>query len=134
VENRSVILLVDDNETHQYSLGRHLEQSGFTVLQAKTGHEALQIARSHPPDAVLLDINLPDTTGFEICEKLKNDPLTQSVPVIFHSATHDTQSARVQAMDLGAVSFLSYPIEVEHLIRVLQGALLRPTSHGSQRG
>lgn len=122
--DRRIVLLVDDNHTHQYSLGRHLEESGFEVMQASTGSEALQIAASHTPDAVLLDINLPDMTGFDVCEKLKNDPQTRSVPVIFHSATHDTQSARTRAIDLGAVSFLSYPIRVEHLITVLRGAFL----------
>lgn len=122
--DRRTVLLVDDNQTHQYSLGKHLEESGFEVMQAVTGSEALQMAFSHRPDAVLLDINLPDMSGFDVCEKLRNDPQTRSVPVIFHSATHDTQSARNQAMDLGAVSFLSYPIRVEHLITVLKGAFL----------
>lgn len=122
--DRRTVLLVDDNHTHQYSLGKHLEESGFEVMQAGTGSEALQIAASHAPDAVLLDINLPDMTGFDVCEKLKKDPQTKSVPVIFHSATHDTQSARTRAMDLGAASFLSYPIRIEHLITVLKGALL----------
>lgn len=126
--DRQTILLVDDNQTHQYSLGKHLEESGFDVLQARTGSEALKVAAKHRPDAVLLDINLPDMTGFDVCEKLKEDPKTGSVPIIFHSATHDTQSARTQAMDLGAVSFLSYPISVEHLISVLRGAFL----HGAE--
>lgn len=129
---RHTVLLVDDNRTHQYSLGRHLEESGFNVLQAHTGAEALEMAASQHPDAVLLDINLPDTTGFQVCEKLKNDPQTESVPIVFHSATHDTQSARAQAMELGAVSFLSYPISVEHLISVLQGALVRGSHRASK--
>lgn len=119
-----IILVVDDNQTHQYSLGRHLEESGFEIMQAETGTQALQMAASRRPDAVLLDINLPDMTGFDVCQKLKNDPHTKSVPIVFHSATHDTQSARTHAMDLGAVSFLSYPIRVEHLVSVLRGAIL----------
>lgn len=122
--DRQIILLVDDNQTHQYSLGKHLEESGFDVLKAQNGSEALKMAASRCPDAVLLDINLPDMSGFDVCERLKNDPKTGSVPIIFHSATHDTQSARTQAMDLGAVSFLSYPIRIEHLISVLRGAFL----------
>lgn len=121
---RQIVLLVDDNQTHRYSLGRHLEESGFDVLQASNGSEALKIAASRRPDVVLLDINLPDMSGFDVCEKLKNDPKTETVPIVFHSATHDTQFARTQAMDLGAVSFLSYPISIEHLISVLRGAFL----------
>lgn len=131
--DRRIVLLVDDNQTHRYSLGRHLEESGFDVLQAPTGSEALGIAASHRPDVVLLDINLPDMSGFDVCERLKNDPQTESVPVIFHSATHDTQSARARAMDLGAVSFLSYPITIEHLITVLQGAFLRADERERKR-
>lgn len=127
--DRRTILLVDDNQTHQYSLGRHLEEFGFDVLSARNGSEALRIAASRRPDAVLLDINLPDMSGFNVCEKLKSDPKTESVPIIFHSATHDTQSARTQAMDLGAVSFLNYPISIEHLISVLRGAFM----HGAER-
>lgn len=122
--NRQTVLLVDDNQTHQYSLGRHLEESGFDVLQAHTGSEALETVALRRPDVILLDINLPDMTGFDVCKALKNDPQTESVPIIFHSATHDTQSARARAMDLGAASFLSYPISVEHLISVLKGTFL----------
>lgn len=123
--DRKTVLLVDDNSTHQYSLRRHLERSGFNVLQAHTGSEALELTSTHLPDVVLLDINLPDMTGFQICEKLKADPSTEPIPIIFHSATHDTQGARVQATDLGAVSFLNYPISIEHLVSVVQGALLK---------
>lgn len=123
--DHQTILLVDDNQTHQYSLGKHLEESGFDILQARDGSEALRIASVRRPDAVLLDINLPDMSGFDVCERLKNDPKTESVPIIFHSATHDTQWARTRAMDLGAVSFLNYPISIEHLISVLRGAFVR---------
>jgi CheY-like chemotaxis protein len=121
--DRKSVLLVDDNSTHQYSLGKHLEESGFTVLRAETGAATLELAGEHHPDAILLDINLPDMTGFEICERLKADPGTGSIPVIFHSATHDTQAAKAQAIDLGALSFLSYPINIEHLVSVLKGAI-----------
>lgn len=123
--NRKAVLLVDDNSTHQYALAKHLQQSGFEVLQAHTGAEALGLATSKLPDVILLDINLPDMTGFQICEQLKANPETEQIPVIFHSATHDTQSARTHAADLGAVSFLNYPISVEHLVSVLHGALLK---------
>lgn len=122
---RKSILLVDDNHTHQYSLGRHLQESGFDVLQATDGRQALELATTRRPDAILLDINLPDMSGFEICERLKSSPDTQGIPVIFHSATQDTQSARDRVIDLGAVSFLSYPINVEHLVSVVKGAITR---------
>ena len=118
-----VILLVDDNQTHLYSLGRHLVESGFKVLHAHNAASALEEARAHQPDAILLDINLPDATGYYVCQQLKADASTKSIPVVFHSATHDTAAARSQAADLGAVSFLSYPINIEHLVNVIRGAI-----------
>lgn len=131
--NPHTILLVDDNQTHQYSLTKHLEESGYIVVQAHTGAQALDLAQVHEIDAILLDINLPDMSGFDVCEKLKQAPRTNPVPIIFHSATHDTQSARAQAMDLGATSFLSYPITFEHLLRVLQGAFLKEDQRRAER-
>lgn len=125
---RNVVLLVDDNRTHLYALGKHLAGSGFEVLHAHSGGMALQLAAAHRPDAILLDINLPDTTGFGICQQLKADERTKSIPVVFHSATHDTASARSRAIDVGAVSFLSYPINVEHLENVIKGAIAQAQS------
>ncbi|MBT9329565.1 response regulator [Paracidobacterium acidisoli] len=123
--HRSLVLLVDDNHTHQYSLGRHLHESGFDVIHAHTGAETLSLVSVRQPDVILLDIHLPDTTGFDICQRLKENPETESIPVVFHSATYDTQAAKSQATDLGAVSFLSYPIDIEHLVSVLRGATVR---------
>jgi CheY-like chemotaxis protein len=120
---RNVILLVDDNQTHVYALKRHLTGSGFEVLHAHSAAAAVEVAFAQRPDVVLLDINLPDATGFDVCQQLKADPRTRAIPIVFHSATHDTASARSQAADLGAVSFLSYPINVEHLENVIKGAI-----------
>lgn len=119
----NTVLIVDDNRIHSYALGKHLAASGFEVVYAHLGSVAIQLAVAHHPDAILLDINLPDTTGFGICRQLKADPRTKSIPVVFHSATHDTGSARSEALDVGAVSFLSYPINVEHLENVIKGAI-----------
>lgn len=126
------VLLVDDNDAHRYSLSRHLAGSGFDVLQAKSGNETLELAMSQHPDVILLDIHLPDMLGFQVCRSLKEDTTTRSIPVVFHSATYDTQAARSQAVDLGALAFLSYPIDVDHLINVVRGAIARThTQHPS---
>lgn len=122
---QGVVLIVDDNQTHLYALGKHLTQSGFQVLHADSGAVALDVAFAQQPDAILLDINLPDMTGFDICQRLKADPRTKSIPVVFHSATHDTASARSQAAALGAQSFLSYPISFDHLENVIKAAIVR---------
>lgn len=119
------VLVVDDNRTHAYSLSKHLTESGFRVLEAHSVATAVELATTHQPDAILLDINLPDGTGFDVCQQLKADPGTARIPVVFHSATHDTASARSQAADLGAASFLSYPINIEHLEHVVKAAILQ---------
>lgn len=122
---RKLVLLVDDNHVHQYSLKKHLNESGFEVIQSHTGADTLRQAEELRPDVILLDIHLPDFTGFEVCQKLKLSQVTEHIPIVFHSATYDTQSAKSLAMDLGAMSFLSYPIDIDHLVNVLRGAVAR---------
>lgn len=124
-----LVLLVDDNRTHQYSLGKHLMESDFEVIHAHTGSEALDLAAQRSPDVILLDIHLPDVSGFEVCQSLKARADTKSIPVIFHSATYDTQAAKSLATDLGADSFLSYPIDFDHLLSVIRGAIVRRQTH-----
>lgn len=124
-DKKTRVLLVDDNQTHRYSLSRHLAGSGFEVMQAHTGAEALALVAQATPDVVLLDIHLPDVLGFDICQTLKSDLTTKNIPVVFHSATLDTQLAKTIATDMGAVAFLSYPIDVDHLISVVRGAVAR---------
>lgn len=119
------VLLVDDNQTHQYSLTRHLVESGFEVVQAHNGSETLSLAATEKPDAILLDIHLPDMLGFQVCQQLKAADGTKGIPVVFHSAMHDTQTARSQALAVGAAGFLSYPINVDHLVTVIRGAVAR---------
>ena len=73
------VLNVDDNEASLYTLGRTLQQAGFRVQEAATGEEAL--ARAHEgPDLVMLDVKLPDITGFEVCRRIKRDPLRRASP------------------------------------------------------
>jgi CheY-like chemotaxis protein len=125
LDKKTRVLLVDDNLTHQYSLSRHLADSGFEVMQAHTGAEALALVSQVTPDVVLLDIHLPDVLGFDVCQTLKSDLATKNIPVVFHSATLDTQLAKAIATDLGAVAFLTYPIDIDHLISVVRGAVAR---------
>ena len=122
------VLLVDDNETHLYSLCRHLVESGFDVLQAQTGAETLALAQAKRPDIILLDIHLPDMLGFDVCRTLRKEKATSAIPVVFHSATYDTQTARSRATDVGALGFLSYPIDIDHLVSVIRGAVARTRS------
>ena len=119
------ILATDDNLAFNYAICRALEQNGFKSLTAHTGEEAIRVAREQRPDAVLLDVNLPDMDGFDVCRTLKADPDTASIPVIFLSAAQKSGHARDIGKSVGGDGFLFAPVETGQLLTVLQGALAR---------
>ncbi len=116
------VLEVDDFEPHNYAMARMLENAGSKVLRARTGEEALALA-AQKPDAILLDVNLPDLNGFEVCRRLKSDPATANIPVVFLTATYQHASAKAMAESVGAKSLLFYPVEKNQLLAVLRGQI-----------
>jgi CheY-like chemotaxis protein len=120
---RAFVLVVDDNEAHCYAMERMLVSAGYDVATAHTGSEAFGIASGLLPDIVLLDINLPDMNGIEVCRRIHGNAKTAELPIIFHSATHATDEWRHRAESVGARDFLTFPIEPEHLLMVIEGAL-----------
>jgi two-component sensor histidine kinase len=119
-----IILNVDDNEPGRYATTRILNRAGFQVIEAGTGKEALRLARSASPQLVVLDVNLPDMSGIEVCRQLKTDPQTGSIMVLQISATNIAVLDRVNSLSAGADSFLVEPMEPEELEAVAR-ALLR---------
>jgi signal transduction histidine kinase len=117
------ILNVDDNPAGRYAVSRLLKANGFTVIEAGTGHEAL-MAAGERPDLVVLDVNLPDISGLEVCRRLKSDPLTADVIVLQLSATAVGLEERLQGLETGADSYLVHPIEPMELVANIR-ALLR---------
>ncbi len=118
------ILAVDDSETHRHAIARWLEKEGFQTLQAGTGADALLLARSHRPDVILLDVHLPDVSGFEVCRTLKSDPVTGDIPIVIHTASAGG-SAAARSIALGACAVLIFPVEPHHLLHVVRGCLAR---------
>jgi two-component sensor histidine kinase len=123
-ETPETILNVNDNEAARYATTRILHRAGFKVLEASTGGEALQITREDLPPLVILDINLPDLSGVEVCRRIKTDPATASTMVLQMSATNIAVIDRVNSLAAGADSFLVEPVEPEELEAVSR-ALLR---------
>lgn len=119
-----LILIVNDNEAGRYATNRILTRAGFQTLEASTGEEALRLARSASPQLVVLDINLPDINGVEVCRQLKTDPKTANLMVLQVSATNIQVADRVNALSAGADTFLVEPVEPEELEAVTR-ALLR---------
>ncbi|WP_088258430.1 response regulator [Fimbriiglobus ruber] len=119
----ATLLLVDDSEDNRYTIGRHLRKAGFRIVEAATGEETLRLARDNP-DLVILDIDLPDMNGFDICRQIKADPTTATIPVLHLSATFTKTRDRVQGLDGGAEAYLCHPVEPLELVATVN-ALLR---------
>ncbi|HVI10655.1 MAG TPA: response regulator [Candidatus Binatia bacterium] len=117
------ILSVDDNDAIRYSFTRYLREGGYAVIEAKTGEEALEMARTDPA-LITLDINLPDMDGYEICRRLKGDPATRDIPILHLSASYVESSDRVRGLDGGADGYLAEPVDRLELLATVK-ALLR---------
>ena len=109
------ILLVDDQPANLQVLLQTLQGVGCKLLVARTGEAALAIARQARPDLILLDIMMPGIDGFEVCRRLKADPATQEIPVVFLSALDDTAD-KVAGLQLGAVDYVAKPFQPEEVI------------------
>jgi CheY-like chemotaxis protein len=85
-DSRAHVLIVDDDEVARYLLRGLLAQTGVRIMEAKGGNEGLRHARQYKPDVMILDLSMPDISGFEVLENLKQDPETAKIPVIVHTS------------------------------------------------
>ncbi|MEW6270755.1 MAG: response regulator [Thermodesulfobacteriota bacterium] len=121
---RATILVVDDDEAHRYAKVHTLRRAGFEVHEAARGMDALRLIAERPPRLVVLDVNLPDLSGWEVCRRLKREPETATIPVLQMSASYVTEADTVRALEGGADACLTEPIEPPVLIATVR-ALLR---------
>ena len=119
-----MILNVDDHEPGRYARTRLLKQAGYEVAEASTGNEALELITSLGPSLVLLDVNLPDMNGLEVCRRIKSDADLSSILVLQVSASAITSEDRVGALDNGADAYLIEPVDSDVLLATVR-ALLR---------
>jgi len=116
------ILVVDDDETISKIVRPILFSRGYSVLAASTGEEGLQIARSQKPDLILLDVILPGIKGREVCVKLKEDPQTKEIPVVF--LTNKDSPEDIDAENkVGSAGHLTKPINPKTLVNMIQSVL-----------
>jgi two-component system, sensor histidine kinase len=120
------IVNINDSEPNRFALTRVLGRAGCTVLEAGTGIEGLDIARRQASelDLVLLDVNLPDISGLEVCRLLRQDSATCAIPVLEISATYIELEDRVRGLESGADAYLRQSVEPAELIATVR-ALLR---------
>ena len=115
----STILVVEDGLTDMQRISSYLEQAGDSVMGAKSSEEAQEKITQNKPDVIFLDVILPGKSGFEICRELKDNPNTNTIPVVFCS-TKNTDVDKMWGDMLGADAFLSKPVKKEELEGVLQ--------------
>jgi two-component system sensor histidine kinase/response regulator len=107
-DSEGTILIVDDTAHVRQVLSAMLETYGYDVEVAESGVQALEVVHDVPPDLILLDIMMPGMDGYEVCERLKHDPQTRDIPVIFISALEQTDD-KVKAFGVGAVDYIPKP-------------------------
>ncbi|MEX2585803.1 MAG: response regulator transcription factor [Balneolaceae bacterium] len=118
------ILVVDDEQDLLDLIEYNLKSEGFQVLKAENGEEGIQIARDRHPDLVLLDIMMPKMDGLQVCEKLRHNPETHDVPIIFLTARGD-EKTEVEGLDRGADDYITKPISTRKLMSRIKAVLRR---------
>lgn len=116
------ILIVDDSENIRSVLQMNFEHLGYEVLSAKDGEEALRLVSERVPDVVVLDVMMPRQNGFQVCRRLKSDPATAHIPVIFLSAKGQKED-RFWGKDCGADEYLTKPFSAAELERIIERLL-----------
>jgi len=117
-----MILVVDDEPANVDLVQSYLKANSYKVIKAYSGEEALKKAFADPPDLILLDVMMPDISGFEVCRRLKSDNRTQLIPVILLTALQDFQS-KIQGLEAGADEFLSKPFNLTELLTRVRNLL-----------
>ncbi len=117
------ILNVDDYSPGRYARTKVLQQAGFSVLEAASGKETLQILANHKPGLVLLDVNLPDMSGFDVCRQIRRNPETTMMTIVHISASSIQNYHQVDGLEAGADSYLVEPIDPSVLVATIRAFL-----------
>ena len=116
--DKQTLLLVDDEPTNLRVL-RTILQDDYRLLFAKSGEEALQLVQQQQPALILLDVMMPGMTGYDVCARLKANPATQRLPVIFVTALKD-EVDETKGFAVGAVDYITKPVDMNILLLKVQ--------------
>ncbi|MEH2247599.1 response regulator [Nostoc sp.] len=122
IPSKTEILVVDDLPDNLRLVSNLLVEQGYIVRKATNGTMALRSAQAAPPDLILLDINMPDIDGYEVCRQLKTFDNTRAIPVIFLSALDDALD-KVKAFQVGGLDYITKPFQVEEMLIRIQTQL-----------
>ncbi|MGH7414203.1 MAG: response regulator [Candidatus Rokuibacteriota bacterium] len=118
------VLIVEDEPDIRGLLVFHLEREGYQVTTSRNGVEAMRLARTTPPDLVLLDQMLPEMDGLEVCRRLRQDPGTQAIPIVMLTARGD-EVDRVLGLEMGADDYVVKPFSPRELVARVRAVLRR---------
>jgi two-component system, OmpR family, response regulator ResD len=121
---RATILVVDDEPDAVTLVEYHLERAGFAVRAAADGPSALQLARQTRPDAIILDVMLPQMSGTEVLQSLRQQPDTAAIPVLMLTARSDLAD-RISGLELGADDYVTKPFSPREVVLRIQNLLRR---------
>jgi putative two-component system response regulator len=122
MSEKKIIMLVDDNQTN-LTAGRNMLKGIYTVYPIPSGEKLFEIMTKIRPDLILLDIEMPGMNGFEVLKKLKVDPDTSDIPVIFLTSYSDAGS-ELQGLDLGAIDYITKPFSPSLVIERIETHIL----------
>ena len=117
------LLVVDDNPVVLLGFSELLRSAGFEVLEARTGEDALRLAREHCPELILLDVMLPDINGVELCRRIKADPDLNALFLVLLSSSQTSSGKQAVGLDAGADGYIARPIENRELLARVQSLL-----------
>ncbi len=115
----NIVLVVEDSATDLEVISSYLKQAGLSVVVAKNSQEAQEIIDKNHPNLIILDVILPDQSGFELCRELKNNPTTNKIPVVI-SSSKNTEVDKLWGNMLGADAYLTKPVNKVELIQTIQ--------------
>ena len=122
---KSKIMIVDDHQVNRLLLAKAFKDENYETISVESGEKTLEILETEIPDLIILDVMMPGLDGFEVCKRLKANPLTFEIPIIFLTALNDKKS-RIEGLKLGAVDFISKPFDIfEIKLRVKQQLKMR---------
>src|SRR4030042_69946 len=119
------IMIVDD-ELHMVELEKAiLEADGFKTISAYSGDEALKLLEKHKPDLVILDMMMPDMSGREVCEKIRKNPKTKNLRVVFVTVARFSEIGKEQLKGMNVLDYINKPFDNDELVERIKKALVK---------
>jgi signal transduction histidine kinase len=130
--DETLVLVVDDTEGNRYTVSRLLRGAGMRVREAESGAEAMRALEEATPDLVVLDINLPDASGYDLCRVIKSDATLGSIPVMHVTASYVTSADHAFGLEHGADAYLTHPLDPDVFVATARALLRAEGERGRQ--